>query len=123
MPAAPFQEKAAEDLAAAESQRATLEAERKSLRSEAEQAKTLGQTLAREKSLVETSRKVPCGRRLQQGRRRLPVCNRAMESKGMVVWVFPAGPLVSYSTYVIVRSFSVCDVSSALLPTFKVELR
>lgn len=54
----PLQEKAAVDLATAESQRAALEAERKSLRLEAEQAKTLGQTLAREKSLVETSRKV-----------------------------------------------------------------
>lgn len=46
------------DLAAAERERTALEAERRSTRLEVEQAKTLGQTLAREQTLVATSRKV-----------------------------------------------------------------
>lgn len=52
------QEKASRDLAEAESKRAALEEERKSLREEAEKAEGLGQALAHEKAVVETSRKV-----------------------------------------------------------------
>lgn len=51
-------EKAAQDLSEAETKRAALEAERLALRSEADQARALAQTIAREKAIVENSRRI-----------------------------------------------------------------
>lgn len=51
-------DKASQDLSEAETKRAALEAERAALRSEADQAQALAQTIACEKAIVENARRI-----------------------------------------------------------------